>query len=431
MARYFLSNPEDALQAALTAALRLEPELENQYKRSVQPAQKRTITNLEPEHLFLALTIDAIDEVASEQEEQNLLPSTLAAQSRYALHLIRMGRKHSFNLAVATLRILYDYPQEAVRCVYEEGLCGPVRDQYHRTLKQEYMAAARRRFPDRLRTITMMDREQRFATAPLTEQEWESLRHTLRLCTVFGGHYPIPEDFSLAPTMVDPLIDKPDDPEGAHRNDRSRLDALVDPFFLARVTQACGRATPREAISVAIIHRPVPPSPAPSVIEVSLEEVDPTERELVILETALAGHRRHRNEWTGGEITLIVNNDQALPLWFGESRTAVVPADRGVHVIDAWGLLGGMPILLGSLSLNLIGDDERQFTMSVPHGEFTISILPGTEPGTITLHLTAQSTSTDTACSGLIRYRLELGFSLTRVSILDSQVRARPPAQPV
>src|SRR5690349_21266288 len=122
MARYFLVHPAPTRRAVLLAARRLEPELENQYNRSVQPAEKRTVTNLEPEHLFLALVIDAIDEVARTQEhEEHPTLSTLVQQARFALHLIRLGRKHSYNLAIALLRILYNYPTIDARHLYEHG----------------------------------------------------------------------------------------------------------------------------------------------------------------------------------------------------------------------------------------------------------------------------------------------------------------------
>jgi hypothetical protein len=149
VAHCFLRNEQDALEARRKAARGLDPALARQFKRMASLAKKRTVTNLERDNLFLALVIDAADEIAA---RENRAGSAMILTTRdyirlFLLHAIRVSREHSLPLAVAVTRIIHSYKTDVTTRIYQEILFGTRREDYgDRELKQKQMASINLRF---------------------------------------------------------------------------------------------------------------------------------------------------------------------------------------------------------------------------------------------------------------------------------------------
>jgi hypothetical protein len=119
-------------------------------------AKKRTVTNLERDNLFLALVIDAADEIAARERRAGsamvLTPADYIRQ--FLLHAVRISREHSLPLAVAVTRIIHSYKSDVTKCIYEQILFGSGREDYgYREIKQKQVRSLDLRFVGLLKKI--------------------------------------------------------------------------------------------------------------------------------------------------------------------------------------------------------------------------------------------------------------------------------------
>jgi hypothetical protein len=370
LAYFILMNQDDAIDAAEIAAHRLGDEIKKQERRLALLAEAPTVTYLEPEDLYLALVIDAADDIGQlnlKSSEIRLCPEDYICL--FLLHAIRVSRRHSFPLAVTTLRIIHSYKTSVARTIYEQILYGEPRENYSwREQKGKQIAALALPFKGIARLSTGPNREDRFVTTTASESQLELACSTLEALTIWGPGHVIPEHFRAFLQPLDELYpgDLPD-PNRVHPCDQRRMHALSDPECLRRLVQGVSDLTsPRKSFCFPAFALPDDPPPARKGVQERLEAPVPSERALQKIERILAVQDVLRERWSGGAVTLHVDGHRLASI-----RPGIRYSLRNLHAsflstIEIWGTTDGESVMLGCGTINLIDGSADELAMEFP-----------------------------------------------------------------
>jgi len=367
-AYFFLREEQASLKALRKAARGLGPELARQYKRMGSVAKKRTITNLERDDLFLALVIDAADEIAARDSRSGsgVILTSAAYLRLFLLHAISISREHSLPLAVAVTRVIHAYPTDVTRQLYEEVLFGSERADYgYREIKQRIMDSIDLRFKGLLKRVTGANGESRFLVMPPSDADREQATCALDLLTVWGPDHVIPGNFSAARTRLENMHGS-NNPDEAHTFDRRRMHAFSDPLCFGRLVLGVPDLAPaHKTLSLPVFHLPDHPRPDADLQESDYSGETPLPEEAALLEIANIPSEQAvlRERWHGGTIQFHIDGEAVSVLHPGSRRTLRSWHAGFVSVIEIWGTCDGEEVLLARDTVKLIADDAADLEM--------------------------------------------------------------------
>jgi len=356
----FLRDQQDALEALRKAARRLGPAVARQCKRMASQPKKRTITNLERNNLYLALVIDATDEIAARERRAGssmiLTPADYIRQ--FLLHAVHISREHSLPLAVAVTRIIHSYKGDVTKRLYEEILFGSGRGDYgYREIKQKQTASLDLSFKGLLRKKRCANNEDRFEAMVSAGLHVDLAHRTLEMLTVWGADYAVPAGFLASRMKLEAMRDS-DNPDETYLADRRRMENLSHPAHFGNLVAGVdGLLSARKSYSIPLFY--LPDGPHPDLTgDVRAEEKPPMPDESALLEIANvpAEQGTLRESWSGGEVTVYVDG-LALQSIISGRRYALRNRHAGfVAAVEIWGECGGADVVLDAITFNLIED---------------------------------------------------------------------------
>ncbi len=377
LVRFFFADSQDAFETLRKAAYRLNPALDKQCKRLTQGAKRPSITNLERDALFLALVIDATDDLAAEKvRAKSMVFSRSDCLRLFFLHVIRASRNISHLLAVAVTRIIHVYDTNFTIRLYEGILSGSEReDSSYRKIKKNLMRSISLRFENRLVEVTV-DGEKRFEGRPPSEDEIDLTYRTLDKLTVWGAQYEVPAYFSELLRELNDLR-KDASPDEVDVFDRRRMEALSRPINFTRlVAGMVGTEPAREKLWVPAICDHDGPEPR-SRAESDHEELPmPDKRLLREIANIPAEQAALRERWAGGPIEVHVDGKLLETIYPGKKCKVRGPHSSLISTLEIWGGRGNSRVLLGYGSINTIDDDAHDLKMEfalAKHGKVNIS----------------------------------------------------------